>query len=568
MDEAEENDFISLCNGLPLLSFSRNAGFWNTYKHGDGTPINLREQRDAHSFFLELADQLDQKLDTQHDQKLFEHWFGGTFASQKVVRKGCNCVYEKEEDFMSVQVDIRNCQTLHQSLEKFVAGDLLEGVNAYMCENCGTKRDTVMRMCIKRPPQVLAIQLKRFDFDWERDESVKFNDYFEFPDHLDIRPYTAEGLFEKDRGAQGTAAVDGTAKQYNYVLVGVLVHSGQANGGHYYSYVRERQALGQIAGNKWLKFDDDTVTEEDVDMRTEFFGGEYQQQVYDPQVRRQVMRTKERWWNAFMLFYERQDAPASDTAEGSTACGSPMQDSGGATAPSKPATDGTAATAEFNENKASAAVDVLQGTNGRAVAASLETATAMPLPPSRSASEEDDAIEVPDTNIARQVDEHNLRFMHRREMFNSDYYDFILKLCQCNLGPNVELGKSATRLACKFFFTYLLRTDKNIRGPLGDWRQMLKTLVNQYPEANQTIMNAIAINSRFYCEVSMSSLLRLYLYLKTSSQANVSAFFFSVQSAKWGRIETLSAGFYRPNSRVWLDTNSFCSSMCMHLHIA
>ena len=28
--------------------------------------------------------------------------------------------------------------------------------------------DTVKRMCIKKLPRVLAIQLKRFDYDWER----------------------------------------------------------------------------------------------------------------------------------------------------------------------------------------------------------------------------------------------------------------------------------------------------------------------------------------------------------------------------------------------------------------
>ena len=477
------------------------TGFWKTYKHGDGTAINLREQRDAHSFFLELADQLDTTLDGQHDQKLFEHWFGGTTSSQKVVRKGCNCVYEKEEDFMSVNVQIRNCQTLLQSLEKYVEGDLLEGANAYMCENCGTKRDTVMRTCIKRPPQVLAIQLKRFDFDWERDEPVKFNDYFEFPDNLDIRPYTAEGLFEKDekdRGMQGTAsAPDAAATQYNYVLVGVLVHSGQANGGHYYSYIRERQTLGQLQDEKWLKFDDTDVTEEDVNMRDEFFGGEYQQQVWDPQSRRQVMRAKERWWNAYMLFYERKEAPTMETPRSATVAASKMEAeaSGGATAPAKCATpdaDGSAAA-----SGAQATCNVSE--DGKA-AASLETATAVPLPPSRSASEDDDVILAPDTNIARQVDDQNLRFMHRREMFNSDYYDFILKLCQCNLGSSSQLGRSATRLAFKFFFTYLLRSDKHIRGPLGEWRHYFKLLTDQNTEASQTMLDTLVLRPQLYCD--------------------------------------------------------------------
>ena len=34
----------------------------------------------------------------------------------------------------------------------------------------------------------------RFDYDFERDAAVKFNDYFEFPRELDMEPYTVAGL--------------------------------------------------------------------------------------------------------------------------------------------------------------------------------------------------------------------------------------------------------------------------------------------------------------------------------------------------------------------------------------
>jgi ubiquitin carboxyl-terminal hydrolase 9/24 len=49
-------------------------------------------------------------------------------------------------------------------------------------------------MCIKKLPPYLAIQLKRFDYDWERECAIKFNDYFEFPRELDMEPYTVQGL--------------------------------------------------------------------------------------------------------------------------------------------------------------------------------------------------------------------------------------------------------------------------------------------------------------------------------------------------------------------------------------
>jgi ubiquitin carboxyl-terminal hydrolase 9/24 len=48
-----------------------------------------------------------------------------------------------------------------------VKGELLEGDNAYFCEKCAQKRNTMKRMCIRRLPSTLVIQLKRFHYDWE-----------------------------------------------------------------------------------------------------------------------------------------------------------------------------------------------------------------------------------------------------------------------------------------------------------------------------------------------------------------------------------------------------------------
>ena len=49
---------------------------------------------------------------------------------------------------------------------------------------------TIKRLCVRKLPPVLAIQLKRFEYDYERVCAIKFNDYFEFPRILDMEPYT------------------------------------------------------------------------------------------------------------------------------------------------------------------------------------------------------------------------------------------------------------------------------------------------------------------------------------------------------------------------------------------
>jgi len=62
--------------------------------------------------------------------------------------------------------------------------------------------------------------------------------------------------------------------QFEYHLVGVLVHSGSADSGHYYSYIKERNPRSPHFG-KWFEFNDTTVREFDLkNLRAECFGGQ------------------------------------------------------------------------------------------------------------------------------------------------------------------------------------------------------------------------------------------------------------------------------------------------------
>lgn len=166
---------------------------------------------------------------------------------------------------------------------------------------------------------MLAIQLKRFDYDWERECAIKFNDYFEFPRELDMEPYTVAGVAKLEGDSvspesqliqQNEQAESEAAGSTKYRLVGVLVHSGQASGGHYYSYIIQRNGVDGER-NRWYKFDDGDVTEckmdDDEEMKNQCFGGEYMGEVFDHMMKRMSYRRQKRWWNAYILFYERLD---------------------------------------------------------------------------------------------------------------------------------------------------------------------------------------------------------------------------------------------------------------------
>lgn len=77
-------------------------------------------------------------------------------------------------------------------------------------------------------------------------------------------------FFVEERLNQGLP--DCEDEQYEYDLIGVTVHTGTADGGHYYSFIKDRTAG---AHDKWLLFNDAEVKPFDPNqIAAECFGGE------------------------------------------------------------------------------------------------------------------------------------------------------------------------------------------------------------------------------------------------------------------------------------------------------
>ncbi len=92
-----------------------------------------------------------------------------------------------------------------------------------------------------------------------------------------MEPYTVAGLAKIEGEAIDCdpSDLDGSGSR-NYVLRGMVVHSGQASGGHYYSYIHCKD-------RGWFKFDDGDVTEAKMDgdeeLKAQCYGGEYMSEV-------------------------------------------------------------------------------------------------------------------------------------------------------------------------------------------------------------------------------------------------------------------------------------------------
>ena len=217
-----------------------------------------------------------------------------------------NVDYESSriEDFWDIQLNVSGNKNLDESFKDYVQVETMDGENKYFAEGYGLQ-DAKKGVIFESFPQVLHLQLKRFEYDINRDAMMKVNDRYEFPEIFDASPYLSDNADKSE--------------PYIYQLHGVLVHSGDFNAGHYYAFIKP------TADGYFYKFDDDRVTRATMkEALEENFGGDYANMpngnagVRNPYTR--TLSTK-RSMSAYMLVYIRQsrlkdillEVPENDT---------------------------------------------------------------------------------------------------------------------------------------------------------------------------------------------------------------------------------------------------------------
>lgn len=279
--------------------------FTGTIKDFDGNPINVNEQMDVDEFFNYFMDKLEGYLKDSPYQNMIKMHFGGLQVTELI---GKDCIHRSEryEPFLTVSVEVKNKKSLQESLDSFVAGEILEGENAYQCDHCEAKVRAIRRVCIKHLPNYLIIALRRFEFDFDSMVRVKLNDFCEFPLEINMEPYTQEGLerHEKEKEKAIGKDVNVPTKKfsddyYNYKLRGIVIHAGTADSGHYYSYIQD-------SFKKWFEFNDVWVEEFNPDsISDKCFGGEEKFSWSSAYSNSPNTAIREKCGNAYLLFYER-----------------------------------------------------------------------------------------------------------------------------------------------------------------------------------------------------------------------------------------------------------------------
>ncbi|GAA0174954.1 cysteine protease [Lithospermum erythrorhizon] len=150
--------------------------------------------------------------------------FGGALQSQ-VKCLSCGADSNKVDEMMDISLDVLHTASLKDALQSFFQPEILDGNNKYKCENCKKLVSARKQMSILQAPNVLVIQLKRFEgvYGGKIDKSIAFEEV------LVLSSYMCKASQDPNP---------------EYTLFGTIVHSGfSADTGHYYAYIKD--AMGR-----------------------------------------------------------------------------------------------------------------------------------------------------------------------------------------------------------------------------------------------------------------------------------------------------------------------------------
>ncbi|KAF2072827.1 hypothetical protein CYY_005870 [Polysphondylium violaceum] len=234
--------------------------------------LDIFTQHDVQELNRVLCDNLNDKMKGTKAEGTIDHLFRGKIKNFIKCEK---VTYESKSDeyFYDLSLNVKGCKDIIHSFDKYTEIERLDGSNQYFAEGFGLQNANKGSKFLSFPP-VLHLHLKRFEYDPVKDENVKINDKYKFPEILDLSRYLD---VDADKSVSNV-----------YILQGVLVHSGDLHNGHYYTFLKN------IDG-EWLKFDDDEVTKSNFERVSEnSFGSDF------------GVRTSTRDTNAYMLVYFRE----------------------------------------------------------------------------------------------------------------------------------------------------------------------------------------------------------------------------------------------------------------------
>eukprot|EP01059_Diplonema_ambulator_P036900 TRINITY_DN9494_c0_g1_i1.p1 TRINITY_DN9494_c0_g1~~TRINITY_DN9494_c0_g1_i1.p1 ORF type:complete len:1187 (+),score=246.33 TRINITY_DN9494_c0_g1_i1:78-3638(+) len=273
------------------------------------TKAEAFEQHDIQELARILLDNLETKMKGTVDENTIRHLFMGK------VRKYVKCrnreyTSSRIDTFYDLQLQVKGCKYLINSLEHELKEEELVGENKYHCideeKGIDSKEDADMGIEFLVLPPVLVLHLRRFEYDITTYQYEKVNDYYEFPEYLDMGPHLRKvsGRLPPSTSEQipvvSSCAEDewdtalSACPNQEYKLYSVLVHSGFMHGGHYHAYIDPGD------GKAWYRFNDSIVSRVSKEAAiNDNYGGKHDKRFW--------LEHSHKDTSAYMLVYIKKD---------------------------------------------------------------------------------------------------------------------------------------------------------------------------------------------------------------------------------------------------------------------
>ncbi|KAK5708071.1 hypothetical protein LTR97_000611 [Elasticomyces elasticus] len=222
------------------------APYMNTVDLANTLGIQTDSQEDVHGFYATMLTRLEESMPDGKCKLAMSRFYTGKFISQ--VRGECGHVSSQAEAFTDVSITVKNKAGLRESLDEFVQGEPMQGANKYRCQSCdiedgGRLVNAMKRTCLDETPDNITFCLKRFTFEAMMGLEGKVNDRFDFPTEIDMARYQRQHLESPEAEIQPDI----------FDLVGVIVHQGSLEFGHYWSHVQLANAAKPAI---WVSLED------------------------------------------------------------------------------------------------------------------------------------------------------------------------------------------------------------------------------------------------------------------------------------------------------------------------
>eukprot|EP00760_Papus_ankaliazontas_P028348 PhM_4_TR364/c0_g1_i3/m.16319/K11833/USP2; ubiquitin carboxyl-terminal hydrolase 2 len=186
-----------------------------------------------------------------HDERnnsIITELFGGTLQSERKCSV-CGYVSRSFDPFLDLSVPVKKSSSgrtsLQDCLAQYTTPELLSGSERAYCSRCKKHTDSTIQLTVYRLPRILVVQLKRFSGG--SGQSMlrgKVTDTVDCPVQM---PLEMKAYMSPDSPYR-------QLRHTEYVLTGVVNHSGYSGGGHYTA-----TAKSSMRSSTWCEYDDGTV---------------------------------------------------------------------------------------------------------------------------------------------------------------------------------------------------------------------------------------------------------------------------------------------------------------------